>query len=153
MIDEASRMLLSFVDVCILSIKLLEEHKVSTVFKAALLKNDSGVGAALEGFRRLAKSLDSLTSTVAFEHILVVEETVKEETVKEVNVGFKSIVASNHETRIERINAERLRIIEAKIFDQTEHSIWEEFVRLTKYPKSEYSLPSTCDVLESHVEY
>lgn len=100
-------MLFCFVDVCIMSIDLLQTRKVKTSLKIALLKDDSGTGSELQKFRRLAQSLDSLTNTVALDHIITIEEigmdthtTLKsvQETGKETNVTLRSVQATENQT-------------------------------------------------------
>lgn len=145
-VTSANKMLVSFVEICTLSIDLLGHHKLKTSLKAALLNNDSGTGSALSGFRTQAQSLDSLTSTVAFEHVVSIEETGRD-----TNVMVKAIAASTNDDKTRLVNQDRLNTIEEKIYARDERLIAEAS---TLWPHDRGDLlPDTLNVLGLSTEF
>lgn len=67
------RLMISFVDVCALSINLRKSGKWKSFkggFKKAILNDDSGVQAELDGFRKLIATHSSIQGTVTLEELL-----------------------------------------------------------------------------------
>lgn len=69
-----SRLMISFVDICALSIKLLNGSKwkkFKTVLKVALMDDDSGIRAELEKFKGLIDQSSRISDAVTLERVMV----------------------------------------------------------------------------------
>lgn len=157
------QILCCFVEICVMSIYMLEEHKLKTSLKSALLSNDSGTGDKLSKFRRLALSMDSLTNTIAFRHIIDIEETQKNTrtTLKSIqDTGtqafgmIKSIresVTANSDEKTQTVNQERLKNIEARIYAKHDRFLIGESSQLPSY--MDEFIPDTLPNLHKWQQY
>lgn len=118
MVEGTNKLLISFVEICCLSFDLLENNKLKTSLKAALLNNDSGTGDALASFRNQAHRLDSLTNTVALDHIIATQETG--ENTNFVAKDTQGMVRSLVDDKTKMMNQARVTRIEEKIYARGE---------------------------------
>lgn len=125
MVERSNKILISFVEICCMSFNLLENHKVKTSLKAALLNNDSGTGDTLIGFRNEAKLLDSLTNTVALSHIIAIQETGEDTNMvaRDTQGIVRSLVAGNNDEKTKMLNEARVRRTEEKIYAKGERDL------------------------------
>jgi hypothetical protein len=67
------KLMISFVDICSLSIRLRESgkwHKFKGAMKKVLLDDDSGVKGAVDGFKKLIENQSSIRDTITLEQVL-----------------------------------------------------------------------------------
>jgi len=75
------RLMISFVDICALSIKLLSGskwRKFKTVLKVALMDDDSGIRAELDKFKGLIDQSSRISDAVTLEKVMVSHHEVVE---------------------------------------------------------------------------
>jgi len=112
------RLMISFVDICALSIKLLDGGKrtyIKTGIKAVLFRDDSGVQSALNDFRSLIQNQSAVTEAVTLGHVMSMEKglgdllataSVTGKIVGHVSEGMDELVAAESDRKIERMTRE-----------------------------------------------
>lgn len=159
LVESASNMLLSFIKICLLACKVLEKDKLKTMIKVAF-NADPGIAGALTTFQGLAKKLDSLTTTLVFEHIRSTEEVVvkienvveeSRSVIKATDARMGTIEASFKEVRRRDIDTDRLTSIRKAIFTADERAMWDQ-IRQSSKPDIDL-LPNTYDALEKQAAF
>lgn len=150
LLENTNRLLIVFIEICAMAVPLVGGNKFWLVAaKATFLNNDSGVGGAIEKFRRLTESHSNLTELVTLEEVLKSKEKSDQilDTLGESNVMLRSLFSANKDEKTLRVNKERLHKIEDLLFSNEERHI---DVRSQKLMPSLFLLQGTMDALEAN---
>ena len=137
--DTTHRLMISFVNICSLSIDLLGGgtwKQITTGAKAVLFQDDSGVQKELDNFKSLVQRQSAVTETVTLEHVLKTEKqltqlltvacesgsklTSIEEGVVNLGEGVGVLVAAENDRKLQKITEEHVYEIEKKLFRKGE---------------------------------